>query len=432
MPRAGWLPVVLLIVGCHGPSVVVRPAAPRSTAPTGEIELSTVKPDRIEPTLAGLPTLDARTADPSSLFAADAAGFQGLDETGARLLAARQSPLGNLLDRENERPTIQILAHAKDCPDPTRDDLLRQLRTLAALEARHRDAADAIDRFYQLADAEARTELLSAGLKAFDELRAMAPRLRAAGLPVPDEDELTRQRAKLLVDLDAAEAGIKLLNVDLRTRLGLSVKGTERLWPTGSFEVEGAAVDSEAAVAIALESRSDLQLLRALYHGANEDTLPVIGEHLKSLSVLAGATAGPVARTLFQRRGEKLTAELKAATQAQVEIRKQQLFDLIAAQEKRAAAEVRTAALQMAGAARRIALAKGRADSWKTKIEKAKADDKPYDRLPLELEWYKARADLVQEVMAWHRWHARFRAAQGTLLDFPPAEKPGDSRPPVR
>jgi hypothetical protein len=168
-----------------------------------------------------------------------------------------------------------------------------------------------------------------------------------------------------------------------------------------------------------------LQFLRALHLGADAETLPLVGDQLKTFHALAGSAASPVPGLLTRSRGEKFTAELKAASKAEIEIRKQQLFELIAGREKLAAAESRTAALQMAGAARRIALAKGRAESWRSKIDTATKDEKPYDRLLLELEWYKARADLVQEVMAWHRWHARFRAAQGTLLDdLRPVEKP--------
>lgn len=416
MLRAGGLIGLSLLVGCHGPSVVVsRPAARPSLEPV-EIELGAVAPTRIEPKLGNVPSLDAKTAEPARLFAADGSAFRGLDEPACLALAARQSPMGNLLDRENEKPSVFVQLNKKNCPDRTRDDLVRELRFLAATELRHRDAAEALDRFYQLADAEARTELLSTGLKSFDELRAVATRARAAGLPVPDEDELTRQRARLLDEIEAAEAGIKLLNVELQTRLGLSVKGTERLWPTGSFEIEPDAVDAEDAVRIALETRADLKLLRTLYHGANAETLPIVGEHLKSVNAFAGTAAPPVPRPFAALQGNKLATKLKSAMTTEVELRKKQVFELTAEREKLAAAEVRTAAVQMASSARRVALAKGRAESWKAKVDK---ENKPLDRLPLELEWYKARAEVVQEVMTWHRWRAKYRSAQGTLIANP-------------
>lgn len=424
MPRTGWWIGLILLMGCHGPSVVVSRPVPRPTLPAAEIELPSVTPSRIEPVLDSLPALDAKTVDAAKLFAANSAGFRGLNESACRLLAARHSRFGNLLDRENETASIQIRMSKHDCPDQSREKLLRELRYLAAREARHRDAAEALDRFYQLADAEARTELLTKGLQSFDEMRGMAAKIRGVGLPIPDEDELTRQRSKLLGEIEAAEAGIQLLNVELQSRLGLPVKGTERLWPTGSFEIPADAIDPEDGVRIALESRTDLQLLRALYHGINAETLPVVREQLKTIHALTGAAASPIARAILRKRSESLAAQLRSASSSEIELRKQQLYELIAEREKTAAAEVRTAVLQMASASRRVALAKGRAESWKVQVDRATQDGKAYDRLLVEFEWYKARADVVQEVMAWHRWHARYRAALGTLLlDLEPEKK---------
>jgi hypothetical protein len=412
MPR-GW-PVALIacVVGCHGPSVVVTSPPPSAAPPAVSTDLPAVTPAKIEPPLDSLPTIDPKNADATKLFSANAASFRGLSEQACAALAAQQSSVGNLLDKENAKPSVRIVTKRQPCPEEASDQLLRDVRELAAAEARNRDAAEAVERFYQLADAEARTELLAAGLKSFDELRDLAPRARAAGLPVPDEDELLRQRSKLLGDVEAAEAGIRLLNVELQARLGLSVKGDERLWPTGSFEISADPPDVEAAVQTALEQRPDLRLLRRLYHGLTADTLPAAREQLRNVNGLAGAAAPPFAR----RQARRVTEQLNAAAEGEVNVRKEQLFALTAEREKLAAAEVRVAAVQMASAARRVALAKSRAESWQAKIEKVRKDDKPLDRLPLEAEWYKARAEVVQEVMAWHRWHAKFRAAQGRLV----------------
>lgn len=409
MPR-GWFVLLLgMVAGCHGPSVSVMTPAPMPSAADAVIELPMATPTRIEPPLTGLPNLDAKTADPAKLFAVTATSFRGLSEKACSLLAARRSPIGNLLDRENAMPVVKVTAKKLPCPDDANDQLLRDARFLAAVEARNKAAADALERFYQLADGEGRTELLTAGLKSFDELRALVPKFRAVGLPTPDDEELTRQRSKLLGDIEGAEAAIKLLNVELQARLGLSVKGDERLWPTGPFDISADVIDAEAAVQIALEQRADLRLLRRLYHGLTPDTLPTVQDQLRNLNGFAGAPG------VVRRPVEKLTAQLRAATESQVAVRKEQLFALTAEREKLAAAEVRAAIVQMASAARRVALAKGRVEGWQAKVEKAKTDDKPFDRLPLELEWYKARAEVVQEVMAWHRWHAKLRVAQGVF-----------------
>ncbi|QEL20246.1 TolC family protein [Limnoglobus roseus] len=412
MPRGWFVIVVATVAGCHGPSVSVTTPAPMPSAAPTSTDLPVVTPTRIEPPLASLPSLDAKTADPAKLFAADAKGFRGLTDGSCVLLAAQHSPVANVLDRENAMPVVTVTSKKQPCPNGASDQLLRDARFLAAVEARNSYAADALERFYQLADAEGRTELLTMGLKSFDELRSEAAKYRGVGLPVPDEDDLTRQRSKLLGDVETAEAAIKLLNAELQARLGLSVRGDERLWPTGPFTISATPVDAEAAVQVALEQRADLRLLRRLYHGLSAETLPAVRQQMQSYNGLAGIPPVP---GVMRRQAERVTAELRAAAESEVELRREQLFALTADREKLAAAEVRAAAVQMASAARRVALAKGRAEGWQTKVEKAKKDDKAFDRLPLELEWYKARADVVQEVMAWHRWSAKLRAAQGAF-----------------
>ena len=298
-------------------------------------------------------------------------------------------------------------SHKQPCPDTNSDDLARQLRYLAAREARNRSAGEALENYYRLADAEGRTELLTAGLRTFDQLREAAPRFRAAGLPnVPDDDDFNRQRAKLLIDAEQAEAGIRTLNLTMKVQLGQSVKGDERFWPTGPFGVSAEPLDVEAAVQTALQSRPDLQFLRAMYHGLSASTLPLVNQQMQSTNGLLGSGLPKI----LQKRLDPL----RAAAEVEVSHRREQLFLAIADREKLAATEVRVAALQMESAARRVALAKSRAESYRDKV--TKAGDKLADKLPAEIEWYRARADLIVEVMAWHTWKVKYRAAQGGLV----------------
>lgn len=412
MPVRGrcWGLIAVLAAGCHGPALVAPPPA-FPTAPHVAAELPAVTPSRIEPDLASLPSLNPETAAPP---AADPAAYRGLTETACQCLAAAHSAAGNLLDREGDWPTVAAGGKRHQCPN---DAWLREARRYAALEARNRAAAEALERYFQLADAEGRADLLADGLRAFDQLRAQAPKFRAAGLPVPADDELLRQRAKLLADAEQAEAAIRILNVDLKARLGLPLKEGTRLRPMGSFGVPSDPIDSEAAVRVALERRPDLRLLRTLYANLTAENLPAARDQLRSVNALLGAVGAAVPRP----RGLAAIAAwwcgidpAKLADAAELPVRRRQLFELICEREQQAAAEVRTAAGQMAVAARRVALAKARVQSWQAKAEKT---EKPADRLPAELEWYKARGELVADVMAWHQWRVKFRAAQGLLAE---------------
>src|SRR5207249_3683041 len=143
----------------------------------------------------------------------------------------------------------------KGCDTP--ESRTRQMvRYYAALELRNQSAAAALERFFQLADAEARAGLVRQVVPVIDRLRDKAEKARAAGVRYPlDPAELDRQRGQLLGQLEQAETGVRLLNLDLRRRLGLPADSVERLWPTGDFGVDGGEADEVAAVAAALAER---------------------------------------------------------------------------------------------------------------------------------------------------------------------------------
>jgi hypothetical protein len=403
MPSLGRTAVLMagLAAGCRGPCVSTPPAA--STAPLAPTALPPVRPTPIEPPAAGLPPADPASA---TLPVADPEQFRGLTEPDCRAMAAAHSATADLLDAEGGRPTPVPCHGGHHRPPPA--DPLADARRYAALDARNRAAADALDRFFQLADAEGRAELLAAGLRAFDRLRDGAAGFRAAGLPVPADDELLRQRAKLLADGEQAEAGIRLLNAELKGRIGLDPGGPERLWPVGPFGVSAGPVDVERAVRAAVEGRPDLLLIRSIITNLSADTLPAAREQLRAVSPLAGAAPAPTAGLL-----RRLGADAEKRAAAEVPLRRRQAEAVLADRERQAAAEVRAAADQMASAVRRVGLARAAAESWKAKVDRS---DKPADRLPAEIEWLKARAAVVAAVMDWHRWRVRFVAAQGALV----------------
>jgi len=147
-----------------------------------------------------------------------------------------------------------------------------------------------------------------------------------------------------------------------------------------------------------------------MYHGLSASTLPLVNSQLQSTNSLLGSGSLPALPRILQKR----LAPLRAAAEVEVNHRREQLFLAIVDREKLAATEVRVAALQMESAARRVALARSRAVSYRDKV--TKAGDKLADKLPAEIEWYRARADLIVEVMAWHTWKVKYRAAQGGLI----------------
>jgi hypothetical protein len=432
MTRRGWASVWLaaaaVALGCHAPT---RPApAPPSAAPLPPPALPPVTPTSLEPEYDTLPSLDPIAAGPDDV-APQPAGYLGLTEEVCRREAATRASAAGLFDRENRIPPR---AEVRRTFNPEADALTREVRAYLAAAGRNRAAADALDEFFQLADAEGRGEVLREMLPVLDRLRATVQKARAEGVRVPvSPDELDRQRAGLLGLIAQADAGARVLDIDLKRRVGVSGRTAERLRPVGEFGVSAVPIDVDAAVRTALESRSDLLALRAVYLKLTPETLPVVRELVRgqlgptggavAADTVRGAMVRPLFAVLLARARAKRLDELAVTELA---VRRQQLYDLIAERERQAADEVRTAAVSLTSQTTQVALARWRAEQLAREVTEAK-DQGVVAELAADLESHRARAEVVAAVMAWHRARVKFLAAQG-LLDDDPAP-PGAAHP---
>lgn len=420
----GWAVLAAgVAAGCrHSPTVPLRPPP----APQAPPALPTVEPVPPAFDLRSVPKADTASPRPP-----EGLTFRGLTEPECRTLAARNSSTANQLDDEDRVP-----AGKAGCESAERTR--REVRHFTALEFRNQSAAAALERFFQLADAEGRTAIAREAFPVFDEVREKAAKAKAANVRFPlDVDDIDRQRAGLLGQFGQAEATVAVLNIDLRRRVGLPFAAGERLWPTGDFGIDPTPVDPDAAVATALARRPELRAWRALYLGLNADTLPTVRDLLRGGNPLVGGVeSGPPTGLLLKcvfKVIERRTAPDPAAVAAELEVRRRQLWELTAERERQVADETRAAAVALDAHAKRVALARDRADA-----EKARLDDAVKKReagLPgsdlaeaqARLEWVKARGDLIAEVMAWHQARIRLLAAQGLLA---PDEAAGPACPP--
>jgi hypothetical protein len=383
--------------------VAPRPALP-SVAPVA-IELPQTPPTLPDINAKFLPKLPPRT-----ITGPDGTTFRRLTETDCLLLAAANAGTANRIDDESRVPAKQ-----KECNSPA-DRLRQTVRYHAALELRNRAAADALDRFFQLADAEVRADLLRKAFPVIDPLLAKAKEAQAAGVRFPLEViDLERQRSELMSQLEQVELGSRLLNVDLKRRLGLPALPTEqRLWPQGEFAIDPTPVDPEEAVNAALADRPELRGLRALAAGLTPETLPDVRE---VLGVRGNAPVGSnlLIRLLMHKHGPD------AATLAELEVRRKQLADFIADRERTIADEARAAALAVNAQRVRATLARDRLLGWDEKladaVKKRMANQPGAEFLEPQVrqDWLKAKAEVVAEVAAWHQARIRLRAAMGWL-----------------
>ncbi|HEY1187309.1 MAG TPA: hypothetical protein VGE74_06605 [Gemmata sp.] len=399
-----WAVALGLAAGCRTPAPVPQPRAVRPTVAPGTPELPLVKPAKIE---AGVDRL-AKTP-PKQISASAGTEYRKLTEPVCQSLAAQHTPTANALDEEGRAPTA--------CDPPT-DKLKQVLRFCAALELRNRSAADGLERFFQLAATESQTDALRDAFPPLDDLLNKAKGAKVANVRFPlDPADLERRRVQMLAQLEQAEAGAALLNIDLKRRLGLPPSG-EHLWPSGDFGIDTTVPDAEREVAAALADRPELRGLRALHAGLSADTLPLAREQLRGTNPLLGAAPIPargLGRLLHRTRGPS------AEALAELDVRKKQLADLIATRERAVADETRAAVVSLTAQTRRVQLARDRFDGFTAQradaIKKREANQPGAEMLEaqLTLEWLKARGEVVAEVMAWHTARVRLKAAKGWL-----------------
>lgn len=416
-----WAIVAGSVVGCRAPSPTpfVVPL-PSPTAVPVPAALPWVTPSPVTIDLRGLPK-----SSPSPAPAA----FRGLTEAQCAGLAAANAAAANLLDDECRVPRAES-ATAR---------LRAQVRYFAALELRNKAAGESLERFFQLADVEARAGLVREALPVLDELGGRASKAKSDGVPFPfNPADLGRQRSQVASQLEQAEAGARLLNIDLRHRLQLEPPAPgETLWPTGDFAIDPTRVDPEVMAEVAVATRAELRGLRALVAGLSAETLEDIRAHLHAANPLLGGRglSGMLARSVVQ----KLSPEASAVS-AEVAVRRQQLSDWLSNRERMIADETRAAAEALNAQTTRLALARDRADSWKAKWDdavKQKEAGLPlseFNEFSVRLDWLKARGEVIGEVMAWHQAKAKLSAARGALAPDPGgsgAVVPAGGPPPV-
>ncbi|OWK36666.1 hypothetical protein FRUB_09229 [Fimbriiglobus ruber] len=403
---------VVIAAGCRAPAPpVVAPA----TAPRPAPDLPVTPVTGLEPDYRTLPTLDPTTTNAADVATAPP-GYRAVSEEVCRREAAARAPAALVLSREG----VDDAADALGCTSPETQPVRRlghELRTHLAAVARNRAALQALEYYFQMADAEGREELARASLGTLDQLRVIVRKAKADGLRVPvDPDDLDRQRGTVLGLLGQADLAAKAVDIELKRRLGVPAATIERLRPTGTFAVSATPVKLDLAVQTALEERGDLRALRAAYLDLSSETLESAREILRGSipGLHRPITSRPTPSSLAKLARRRMPSVPDAAALAEVAILRQQLFDVIADRERTAADEVRETAAAVDAQGKQVGLARWRADQLIKKAADAKGKG-PLVELPAELEALRARAEVVAAVMTWHQGRVRLDAAQGLL-----------------
>ena len=395
-----------LAAGCRAPTPVCRVAAPAPPPPVPVLPF----------THPELPTFDLSNVRYVPSTFNRGLKYRELTEPVCQSLAARNTSTANTLDDENRVPTS-----GTGCESEA-EQLKRAVRAQTALEFRNQSAAAALDRYFQLADAEARSAVVREAEPILDDLQTKATKARAEKVRFPlDPADVERQRNVMAAQLEQADAGIQALNIDLRRRLGLPpAPAGEGLWPAGTFAVDPEPATEAEAVKAALADRPELKAWRTLHQGLNVNTLPTARDILGGSTIPGLPTpTGLLGRCILKLMTRGAKPDPCAA--AELEVRRKQVADMIVSRERDVADEARVAVVTLNAQTKRVALARDRVAAWKVKLDEAEAQQKaglPFADLQaaqVRLVWLKARGELVAEVMAWHQARVRLRAAMGWL-----------------
>jgi hypothetical protein len=384
-------------------SADVQPATPAENLPETE-------PNSIDVDVSQVPSsaeLSASRETPSSEVT-----HRALTAAECQCLAAANAPLANLgsldmplasLTRSNKHAAVQAASAKSD------------LLALRALDERNRAAGDALERYYQLLEAEASKDAVDRSLAQLDEVLQAVESLRAKGLKVEvDLDELRTRRIELLDKKAEARLAVQRLNSGLRAMLGVSPEDVRRFWPTEQLTVSADQIDVDAAVAEGLATRADLALLRMLTTTLSEETLPMVQSALQQAGLAgSGATRrlwAPLARLLGSAR-----QSMELAT------RSQQLRQMTIDGERAAAEEIRSAAQTVEIRLEQVALAKETLDSQRRRLDallkkRELGSATPVDVLMQRMTIIEAENDLVRRVVAWEIATVKLKQAQGTLV----------------
>lgn len=398
--RGRWLCSIGLLVGLVG-CTSSRFAREDCTADFPAVERSKIEPQFSADGLSPLP------APPEDCY-------RGLTPSECQCQAVKASGLGKLLAaQENSQGDGSCLTRLF-APSA---GLFRKVVGYAADDARNRSAGEALEAYFQLAEAEGRTDLLLLSQGEVDEAAERLEELVKQGIRQRSElDAVRRQQNDLKSDAAQARLTIEQLNLRLKTLLDLTCGTNDcRIWPLVKLAVKQEPIDVADAIATGLAERPDLNLLRAVLHDLNCRTLPAVEQMLSSVNVLLTgppAPQGPVA--------SMVGSILLRVASGGMSNNREELESLLKEREEQAASEIRSAISEIEAHYQRTILAREQVALTAKKVaeleEKKQKGMGDTELARARLDHFKVRGELLHEVAAWEIGHVHLRQAQGLLV----------------
>ena len=298
--------------------------------------------------------------------------YRALAPQICQCLAAKHAPLADALD--NKRRQSEEKQSNSRCRSGHKSEKQRafqeEMLLYSALEIRDQAAGTALEWYYQLAGAEAKTDLLNASVEHGRKTLVDVQQLKVLGIPLPEPiEEYQRQVVEAQLEQAQNQLTIEQLNSKLRLALGYDSTRAWRFLPDPSAPLGSETVpDVEAAVQVGLAQRPQLLLLRSMIDNLDRDTLNSARTLLQSISpLLAMSSPGPSCK-LVALLGKIL--HIQPGQEDEVESVRAQLRDYLRERERTVTAEIREAAYEVRARRETIILAREAVGSWEKRIRR--------------------------------------------------------------
>ena len=411
--------ILMAMTGCalcpHGRRSHSCCASPAEEIPLLVVERSDQEAPLLELTASLLPA-DPPRGMPSS------SDYRSLPPQLCQCLAAKHAPLADGLERQRQQLQNQRARASRVCGQKTDEQRAFQESMLlySSLEIRDQTAGTALEWYYQLAGVEAKADLLTTSLRRARDTLERVQRLKKLGIPLPSPiEEYQRQIVELQLQQAQNQLTIEQLNSKLRLTLGYDAMSPWRFLPDAGVTLNSETVaDVDAAIALGLAQRPQLLLMRSMIANLDADTLGSARSLLQSISpLLAMSSPGPSCKLLILL-GKMLHVHPKQDDD--VERVRAQLIDYLHERERTVMAEIREAAYEVGARREATILAREAAERWQERIrdlEKKQSQGMNVfaDLTRAYMDSYKARGEVIREMLGWKIAAVKLKQAQGIL-----------------
>jgi hypothetical protein len=326
-----------------------------------------------------------------------------------------------LLDHERVESNCKqgLCSKLKNHGNARASRLRQEILADAACEIRNQTASSALEAYFRLAEADARSELAEKASLVLADAVARGHRLKAQGIKTPPEvDTLDRKEIDLKSDTAQLRLAQTRLQHDLKALLGAPANAPEHvIRPVLEMDDYAGPRDSAAEVAIGLATRPELRMWRTLVQCLDAGSLPVAQSALQAVNPLAGGALDKGARSGCAC----LNAVLELCKGgADPETVRQEILAYEAEREEQIASDIRRDVRLLAIQTEILILARRRAADSQRRVDdvterQARGLSSFADTADARLESLRDRGKVVEAAASLLIYQAKLRQDQGLL-----------------